>query len=67
MVAADAACRRARRQRAISGLFTTQLSGYGSAVLLAHGGLIELPVGGPNPVFVDPDAFVGTSGASRWN
>lgn len=45
-----------------TGLFTTQLSGYGSAVLLAHGGFIELPVGGPNPVFVDPDAFVGTHG-----
>ncbi|WP_016882583.1 MULTISPECIES: AIM24 family protein [unclassified Rhodococcus (in: high G+C Gram-positive bacteria)] len=46
-----------------TGMFTTQLSGYGSAVLLAHGGFIELPVGGPNPVFVDPDAFVGTYGS----
>lgn len=43
-------------------MFTTQLSGYGSAVLLAHGGFLEIPVGGPNPILVDPDAFVGTYG-----
>lgn len=44
------------------GLFTTQLSGQGSAVLLAHGGVLELPVGGPAPVVVDPQAFVGVYG-----
>ncbi len=44
------------------GMFTTQLSGQGSAVLLAHGGLIELQVGGPAPVVVDPQAFVGAYG-----
>ena len=44
------------------GLFTTQLSGHGAAVLLAHGGLFELPVGGPAPVVVDPQAFVGSHG-----
>lgn len=44
------------------GLFTTQLSGQGSAVLLAHGGVLELQVGGPAPVVVDPQAFVGVYG-----
>ncbi|MGV9721001.1 AIM24 family protein [Nocardia beijingensis] len=44
------------------GLFTTQLSGQGSAVLLAHGGFLELQVGGPNPVVVDPQAFVAAYG-----
>lgn len=44
------------------GLFTTQLAGQGSAVLLAHGGVIELQVGGANPVVVDPQAFVGVYG-----
>ncbi|WP_306364419.1 AIM24 family protein [Nocardia sp. CC227C] len=44
------------------GLFTTQLSGQGAAVLLGHGGFIELQVGGPNPVVVDPQAFVAAYG-----
>lgn len=44
------------------GMFTTQLSGQGAAVLLAHGGLFELQVGGPAPVVVDPQAFVGSYG-----
>lgn len=44
------------------GMFTTQLSGQGAAVLLAHGGLIELQVGGPAPVVVDPQAFVAAYG-----
>ncbi|MEU4599110.1 MULTISPECIES: AIM24 family protein [Nocardia] len=44
------------------GMFTTQLSGQGSAVLLAHGGFLELQVGGPNPVVVDPQAFVAAYG-----
>lgn len=44
------------------GMFTSQLSGQGSAVLLAHGGVIELQVGGPSPVVVDPQAFVATYG-----
>lgn len=47
------------------GMFTTQLSGHGSAVLLAHGGVIELQVGGQSPVVVDPQAFVGTYGNVR--
>ena len=44
------------------GMFTTQLNGQGAAVLLAHGGLIELQVGGPAPVVVDPQAFVAAYG-----
>ena len=44
------------------GMFTTQLSGQGSAVLLAHGGVVEMQVGGPAPVVVDPQAFVGSYG-----
>lgn len=45
-----------------TGMFTTRLSGHGAAVLLAHGGVLELPVGGPAPVIVDPQAFVASSG-----
>ncbi|MGW0017902.1 AIM24 family protein [Rhodococcus sp. NPDC003382] len=48
-----------------TGMFTTQLSGYGAAVLLAHGGIIELQVGGPAPVFVDPQSFVAALGPVR--
>lgn len=48
-----------------TGMFTTQLAGYGAAVLLAHGGVIELHVGGPAPVFVDPQAFVAALGPVR--
>ncbi|GAB2649176.1 AIM24 family protein [Nocardia goodfellowii] len=44
------------------GMFTTQLSGQGAAVLLAHGGFLELQVGGPNPVVVDPQAFIAAYG-----
>ncbi len=44
-----------------NGMFTTQLQGVGSVVLLAHGELIEIPVGA-GPVVVDPQAFVGTVG-----
>jgi uncharacterized protein (AIM24 family) len=44
------------------GMFTTQLSGYGAAVLLSHGGVLQLQVGGSAPVIVDPQAFVGAYG-----
>lgn len=44
------------------GMFTTQLSGQGSAVLLAHGGFLELQVGGPNPIVVDPQAYIASCG-----
>ena len=44
------------------GMFTTQLQGMGSVVLLAHGEVLEIQVGGQYPVVVDPQAFVGTFG-----
>jgi uncharacterized protein (AIM24 family) len=44
------------------GLFTTQLSGVGQVALLAHGQILELPVGG-RQVVVDPQAYVGHLGA----
>lgn len=44
-----------------NGMFTTQLSGVGSVVVLAHGEVMELQVGN-GPVVVDPQAFVGTVG-----
>jgi len=44
------------------GLFTTTLHGHGSAALLAHGGVIELPVTPDRPVRVDPQAYVGHRG-----
>lgn len=44
-----------------NGLMTTQLQGQGAVVLLAHGEVMELRVGG-EPVVVDPQAFVGTLG-----
>lgn len=48
-----------------TGMFTTQLSGQGAAVVLAHGGVLELQVGGPAPVIVDPQAFVASLGPVR--
>jgi uncharacterized protein (AIM24 family) len=47
------------------GLFTTTLSGQGSAALLAHGGVIELPVAPDRPIHVDPQAYVGHRGELR--
>ena len=46
------------------GLFTTTLSGHGSVAFLAHGGVLELPVGGA-PVHVDPQAYVAHRGEVR--
>jgi uncharacterized protein (AIM24 family) len=43
------------------GLFTTQLTGHGTAVLLSHGPVFELQVGG-DAVSVDPQAYVGHKG-----
>ena len=39
-----------------------ELMGAGSAVLLGHGGIFELPVNPNRPVFVDPQAFVASAG-----
>ncbi|WP_035845865.1 AIM24 family protein [Kitasatospora azatica] len=47
------------------GLFTTQLSGHGSAAMLAHGGVFELPITPDQPVHVDPQAYVGHRGEVR--
>jgi uncharacterized protein (AIM24 family) len=51
-----------RGQATGQGLFTTTLSGRGAAALLAHGGVIELPVAPDRPVRVDPQAYVGHRG-----
>lgn len=45
------------------GLFTTTLAGHGSVAVLAHGGVLELPVTPDVPVHVDPQAYVGHRGA----
>lgn len=44
------------------GLFTTQLNGFGSVAVLAHGGTIALPVQQGYPTTVDPQAYVGHLG-----
>jgi len=44
------------------GLFTTQLHGHGCAAVLSHGGTIAIPVDGPRPVSVDPQAYVAHVG-----
>lgn len=44
------------------GLFTTVLSGVGNAVLLSHGPIFEIPIGG-GEVAVDPQAYVAHLGA----
>ncbi|NMO03467.1 AIM24 family protein [Gordonia sp. TBRC 11910] len=44
------------------GMFTTQLTGAGSAVILGHGGFIELPVSPNRPLTVDPQAFAASVG-----
>ncbi|GHH80806.1 hypothetical protein GCM10018793_36820 [Streptomyces sulfonofaciens] len=47
------------------GLFTTTLAGHGSAAVLAHGGVVELPVAPDHPVHVDPQAYVAHRGEVR--
>ncbi|MCC5035618.1 AIM24 family protein [Streptomyces sp. WAC 00631] len=47
------------------GLFTTTLSGHGSVAVMAHGGVIELPVSPDRPVHVDPQAYVAHHGNLR--
>ncbi|GAA2750820.1 MULTISPECIES: AIM24 family protein [Kitasatospora] len=44
------------------GLFTTQLTGQGSVAVMAHGGVIELPISPGQPVHVDPQAYVAHRG-----
>ncbi|WP_255952011.1 AIM24 family protein [Streptomyces odontomachi] len=47
------------------GLFTTTLSGHGAVAVLAHGGVIELPIAPDHPVHVDPQAYVAHHGEVR--
>ncbi|MFF3858764.1 AIM24 family protein [Streptomyces sp. NPDC002209] len=47
------------------GLFTTTLEGHGSVAVMAHGGVIELPITPNRPVHVDPQAYVAHHGDVR--
>ncbi|MEU0402217.1 AIM24 family protein [Streptomyces sp. NPDC006197] len=47
------------------GLFTTTLKGHGSVAVMAHGGVIELPISPARPVHVDPQAYVAHRGDVR--
>lgn len=44
------------------GLFTTTLTGHGSVAVMAHGGVIRLPIAPDAPVHVDPQAYVAHHG-----
>ncbi|MEU3190652.1 AIM24 family protein [Streptomyces sp. NPDC006992] len=54
-----------RGQVSGQGLFTTTLSGRGSAAVMAHGGIIQLPIAPGRPVHVDPQAYVAHFGDVR--
>lgn len=47
------------------GLFTTTLKGRGAVTVMAHGGVIRLPVTPDRPVHVDPQAYVAHHGDIR--
>ncbi|OEV11762.1 uncharacterized protein (AIM24 family) [Streptomyces sp. Amel2xB2] len=47
------------------GLFTTTLRGKGAVAVMAHGGIIQLPVTPDRPVHVDPQAYVAHHGDVR--
>ncbi|MEV7416953.1 AIM24 family protein [Streptomyces sp. NPDC089919] len=47
------------------GLFTTTLAGHGSVAVMAHGGVIELPITPQRAVHVDPQAYVAHRGDVR--
>ncbi|OKK20557.1 hypothetical protein AMK16_08790 [Streptomyces sp. CB00455] len=47
------------------GLFTTTLKGHGSVAVMAHGGVVELPITPQRPVHVDPQAYVAHHGEVR--
>lgn len=47
------------------GLFTTTLKGHGAVAVMAHGGVIELPIHPNRPVHVDPQAYVAHHGEVR--
>ncbi|MGX2994459.1 AIM24 family protein [Streptomyces sp. JNUCC 64] len=54
-----------RGQMTGQGLFTTTLQGRGSVAVMAHGGVIEVPVAPGRPVHVDPQAYVAHRGELR--
>lgn len=54
-----------RGQATGQGLFTTTLEGRGAAAVMAHGGVIELPITPGRPVHVDPQAYVAHRGEVR--
>ena len=45
------------------GLFTTTLQGTGDLAMLSDGNAIGLPVSSEQPVFVDPNAYIGHKGS----
>ncbi|MEV6393316.1 AIM24 family protein [Streptomyces sp. NPDC051907] len=47
------------------GLFTTTLKGHGAVAVMAHGGVIELPIAPGRAVHVDPQAYVAHRGDVR--
>ncbi|MDG9705933.1 AIM24 family protein [Streptomyces sp. DH37] len=47
------------------GLFTTTLKGHGSVAVMAHGGVVRLPITPDRPVHVDPQAYVAHHGDVR--
>lgn len=54
-----------RGQVSGQGLFTTTLKGKGSAAVMAHGGILQLPITPDRPVHVDPQAYVAHFGNVR--
>jgi uncharacterized protein (AIM24 family) len=47
------------------GLFTTTLRGRGAVAVMAHGGVVELPISPGRTVHVDPQAYVAHYGDVR--
>ncbi|MFI6641173.1 AIM24 family protein [Streptomyces sp. NPDC050504] len=47
------------------GLFTTTLKGHGAVAVMAHGGVVELPIHPGRPIHVDPQAYVAHRGDVR--
>lgn len=54
-----------RGQVSGEGLFTTTLKGKGAAAVMAHGGVLRLPITPERPVHVDPQAYVAHHGEVR--
>lgn len=47
------------------GLFTTTLKGHGAVAVMAHGGVVEVPIAPGREVHVDPQAYVAHHGDVR--